>query len=103
MWEGEPDLNVALLEAVDIGTSHAYCRIRWKASARHHQSLRAYSAFIGRGSMSRWYCLHLSLVVLRFMARWIDRAERLAHLVGMMLRRDDAPLKRKVAVDSRVI
>lgn len=48
VWEGEPDLNVALLEAVDIGTSHiAGYTLEGKARGTT-QVFEAYSAFIGR-------------------------------------------------------
>ncbi|SUG65188.1 erythronate-4-phosphate dehydrogenase [Salmonella enterica subsp. enterica] len=76
VWEGEPDLNVALLEAVDIGTSHiAGYTLEGKARGTT-QVFEAYK----RVYRSRAACragditgLRLSLVVLRFMARWINR------------------------------
>ncbi len=75
VWEGEPDLNVALLEAVDIGTSHiAGYTLEGKARGTT-QSLRRIARLLAASSVSRWrhYCLRLSLVVLRFTARWINR------------------------------
>ncbi len=50
--EGEPDLNVALLEAVDIGV--AYCRLYAGRQKRATGVFEGHGAFIGRGSVSRW-------------------------------------------------
>lgn len=98
VWEGEPDLNVALLEAVDIGTSHiAGYTLEGKARGTT-QVFEAYSAFIGREQ-------HVALETLLPAPEFgritlhgpLDQPtlKRLAHLV-YDVRRDDAPL-RKVA------
>ncbi|EDP8645725.1 4-phosphoerythronate dehydrogenase PdxB [Salmonella bongori] len=98
VWEGEPDLNVALLEAVDIGTSHiAGYTLEGKARGTT-QVFEAYSAFIGREQ-------HVALETLLPAPEFgritlhgpLDQAtlKRLVHLV-YDVRRDDAPL-RKVA------
>ncbi|SUG46680.1 erythronate-4-phosphate dehydrogenase [Salmonella enterica subsp. arizonae] len=98
VWEGEPDLNVALLDAVDIGTSHiAGYTLEGKARGTT-QVFEAYSAFIGREQ-------HVALETLLPAPEFgritlhgpLDQPtlKRLAHLV-YDVRRDDAPL-RKVA------
>ncbi|QDD41171.1 4-phosphoerythronate dehydrogenase PdxB [Salmonella enterica subsp. arizonae] len=98
VWEGEPDLNVALLDAVDIGTSHiAGYTLEGKARGTA-QVFEAYSAFIGREQ-------HVALETLLPAPEFgritlhgpLDQPtlKRLAHLV-YDVRRDDAPL-RKVA------
>lgn len=98
VWEGEPDLNVALLEAVDIGTSHiAGYTLEGKARGTT-QVFEAYSAFTGREQ-------HVALETLLPAPEFgritlhgpLDQPtlKRLAHLV-YDVRRDDTPL-RKVA------
>lgn len=47
VWEGEPDLNVALLEKADIGTAHI-AGIPWKEKRAAPQVFEAFSKFIGR-------------------------------------------------------
>lgn len=98
VWEGEPDLNVALLEAVDIGTSHiAGYTLEGKARGTT-QVFEAYSAFIGR---EQSVALETLLPAPEFgritLHGPLDQAtlKRLVHLV-YDVRRDDAPL-RKVA------
>ncbi|ECC8922659.1 4-phosphoerythronate dehydrogenase PdxB [Salmonella bongori] len=98
VWEAEPDLNVALLEAVDIGTSHiAGYTLEGKARGTT-QVFEAYSAFIGR---EQSVALETLLPAPEFgritLHGPLDQAtlKRLVHLV-YDVRRDDAPL-RKVA------
>ncbi|MFQ0833726.1 4-phosphoerythronate dehydrogenase PdxB [Citrobacter gillenii] len=98
VWEGEPDLNVALLEKADIGTAHiAGYTLEGKARGTT-QVFEAYSKFIGREQ-------HVALSTLLPAPEFgritlhgpLDQPtlKRLVHLV-YDVRRDDAPL-RKVA------
>ena len=98
VWEGEPDLNVALLEKADIGTAHiAGYTLEGKARGTT-QVFEAYSKFIGHEQ-------HVALSTLLPAPEFgritlhgpLDQPtlKRLAHLV-YDVRRDDAPL-RKVA------
>nr|WP_206158470.1 4-phosphoerythronate dehydrogenase PdxB [Citrobacter freundii] len=98
VWEGEPDLNVALLEKADIGTAHiAGYTLEGKARGTT-QVFEAYSKFIGHEQ-------HVALSTLLPTPEFgritlhgpLDQPtlKRLVHLV-YDVRRDDAPL-RKVA------
>ena len=98
VWEGEPDLNVALLEKADIGTAHiAGYTLEGKARGTT-QVFEAYSKFIGHEQ-------HVALSTLLPAPEFgritlhgpLDQPtlKRLVHLV-YDVRRDDAPL-RKVA------
>lgn len=98
VWEGEPDLNLALLERADIGTPHiAGYTLEGKARGTT-QVFEAFSAFIGQPETVALNTLlpppEFSRVSLRGP---LDQTalKRLAHLV-YDVRRDDAPL-RKVA------
>ncbi|WP_432700070.1 4-phosphoerythronate dehydrogenase PdxB [Kluyvera cryocrescens] len=98
VWEPEPDLNLALLEKVDLGTSHiAGYTLEGKARGTT-QVFEAYSQFIGQPQEVALSSLlpapefgHISL------HGPLDQPtlKRLVHLV-YDVRRDDAPL-RKVA------
>lgn len=98
VWEGEPDLDVALLDKVDIGTPHiAGYTLEGKARGTT-QVFEAYTAFLGQ---PQHVALSSLLPVPEFSTITLhgplDQAtlKRLAHLV-YDVRRDDAPL-RKVA------
>lgn len=95
VWEGEPDLNVDLLNAVDIGTAHiAGYTLEGKARGTT-QVFEALSAFIGREQ-------HVALDTLLPAPEFgritlhgpLDQPtlKRLVHLV-YDVRRDDAPLR----------
>ncbi|MFU0881431.1 4-phosphoerythronate dehydrogenase PdxB [Kluyvera cryocrescens] len=98
VWEPEPDLNLALLDKVDLGTSHiAGYTLEGKARGTT-QVFEAYSQFIGQPQEVALSSLlpapefgHISL------HGPLDQPtlKRLVHLV-YDVRRDDAPL-RKVA------
>lgn len=75
VWEGEPNLTSRYWKPW-ISARRILPAIRWKAKrAAPPRSLRRIARLSVASSMSRWrhYCLRLSLVVLRFMARWINR------------------------------
>lgn len=98
VWEPEPDLNLALLEKVDIGTSHiAGYTLEGKARGTT-QVFEAYSKFIGQ---TQQVALDTLLPPPEFgritLHGKLDQPtlKRLVHLV-YDVRRDDAPL-RKVA------
>ena len=98
VWEGEPDLDVALLDKVDIGTPHiAGYTLEGKARGTT-QVFEAYTAFLGR---PQHVALNSLLPVPEFSTITLHGPldqpilKRLAHLV-YDVRRDDAPL-RKVA------
>lgn len=98
VWEPEPDLNVALLDKVDIGTAHiAGYTLEGKARGTT-QVFEAYSAFIGK---SQQVALDTLLPTPDFgritLHGPLDQGtlKRLVHLV-YDVRRDDA-LLRKVA------
>ncbi|WP_312141763.1 4-phosphoerythronate dehydrogenase PdxB [Atlantibacter hermannii] len=98
VWEPEPDLNVALLEKVDIGTAHiAGYTLEGKARGTT-QVFEAYSAFIGKPQQIALDTLLPAPEFGRITLHGpLDQAtlKRLVHLV-YDVRRDDAPL-RKVA------
>ncbi|ASG63033.1 4-phosphoerythronate dehydrogenase PdxB [Kluyvera genomosp. 3] len=98
VWEPEPDLNLALLDKVDLGTSHiAGYTLEGKARGTT-QVFEAYSQFIGQ---PQEVALSSLLPVPEFgrisLHGPLDQPtlKRLVHLV-YDVRRDDAPL-RKVA------
>lgn len=98
VWEPEPDLNLALLDKVDIGTSHiAGYTLEGKARGTT-QVFEAYSKFIGQAQQVALYTLlpppEFGRITLHGK---LDQPtlKRLVHLV-YDVRRDDAPL-RKVA------
>lgn len=98
VWEPEPELNVALLDKVDIGTAHiAGYTLEGKARGTT-QVFEAYSEFIGQ---KQQVALDTLLPAPEFgritLHGPLDQAtlKRLVHLV-YDVRRDDAPL-RKVA------
>lgn len=98
VWEPEPDLNLALLDKVDLGTSHiAGYTLEGKARGTT-QVFEAYSQFIGQ---PQEVALSTLLPVPEFgrisLHGPLDQPtlKRLVHLV-YDVRRDDAPL-RKVA------
>ena len=98
VWEPEPELNVALLEKVDIGTAHiAGYTLEGKARGTT-QVFEAFSEFIGQ---KQQVALDTLLPAPEFgritLHGPLDQAtlKRLVHLV-YDVRRDDAPL-RKVA------
>ncbi|MEO3990925.1 4-phosphoerythronate dehydrogenase PdxB [Pseudocitrobacter cyperus] len=98
VWEPEPDLNLALLDKVDIGTSHiAGYTLEGKARGTT-QVFEAYSQFIGHAQQ---VALDTLLPAPEFgritLHGTLDQPtlKRLVHLV-YDVRRDDAPL-RKVA------
>lgn len=98
VWEPEPDLNLALLDRVDIGTPHiAGYTLEGKARGTT-QVFEAYSAFIGHPQQ---VALDTLLPAPEFgritLHGALDQStlKRLVHLV-YDVRRDDAPL-RKVA------
>ncbi|MGX9742681.1 4-phosphoerythronate dehydrogenase PdxB [Pseudocitrobacter corydidari] len=98
VWEPEPDLNLALLDKVDIGTSHiAGYTLEGKARGTT-QVFEAYSKFIGQAQQ---VALDTLLPPPEFgritLHGKLDQPtlKRLVHLV-YDVRRDDAPL-RKVA------
>ncbi|MTH46388.1 4-phosphoerythronate dehydrogenase PdxB [Intestinirhabdus alba] len=100
VWEGEPGLDVALLERVDIGTPHiAGYSLEGKARGTT-QVFEAYSAFLGR---EQRVALDTLLPAPEFgritLHGPLDQPtlKRLAHLV-YDVRRDDAPLRRVAAV-----
>lgn len=75
VWEGEPDLNVDLLNTIDIGTAHiAGYTLEGKARGTT-QVFEAYSAFIGHEQRVALDTLlpPRNLAVLRCMVRWISR------------------------------
>lgn len=95
VWEGEPDLNVELLNKIDIGTAHiAGYTLEGKARGTT-QVFEAWSAFIGREQ-------HVALDTLLPAPEFgritlhgpLDQPtlKRLVHLV-YDVRRDDAPLR----------
>ena len=95
VWEGEPDLNVDLLNTIDIGTAHiAGYTLEGKARGTT-QVFEAYSAFIGHEQ-------HVALDTLLPAPEFgritlhgpLDQPtlKRLVHLV-YDVRRDDAPLR----------
>nr|WP_289712265.1 4-phosphoerythronate dehydrogenase PdxB [Citrobacter amalonaticus] len=95
VWEGEPDLNVDLLNTIDIGTAHiAGYTLEGKARGTT-QVFEAWSAFIGREQ-------HIALDTLLPAPEFgritlhgpLDQPtlKRLVHLV-YDVRRDDAPLR----------
>jgi len=98
VWEPEPDLNVALLDKVDIGTAHiAGYTLEGKARGTT-QVFEAYSAFIGKPQQVALDTLLPAPEFGRITLHGpLDQAtlKRLVHLV-YDVRRDDAPL-RKVA------
>ncbi len=98
VWEPEPDLNVALLEKVDIGTAHiAGYTLEGKARGTT-QVFEAYSAFIGKPQQIALDTLLPAPEFGRITLHGpLNQAtlKRLVHLV-YDVRRDDAPL-RKVA------
>jgi len=98
VWEPEPDLNVALLEKVDIGTAHiAGYTLEGKARGTT-QVFEAYSALIGKPQQIALDTLLPAPEFGRITLHGpLDQAtlKRLVHLV-YDVRRDDAPL-RKVA------
>ncbi|MDN8599349.1 MULTISPECIES: 4-phosphoerythronate dehydrogenase PdxB [Citrobacter] len=98
VWEGEPELNVELLEKIDIGTPHiAGYTLEGKARGTT-QVFEAYSAFIDKAQQ---VALDTLLPAPEFgritLHGTLDQPtlKRLVHLV-YDVRRDDAPL-RKVA------
>lgn len=98
VWEPEPDLNLALLDKVDVGTSHiAGYTLEGKARGTT-QVFEAYSQFIGHAQQ---VALDTLLPAPEFgritLHGKLDQPtlKRLVHLV-YDVRRDDAPL-RKVA------
>lgn len=98
VWEGEPELNVELLEKIDIGTPHiAGYTLEGKARGTT-QVFEAYSAFIDNAQQ---VALDTLLPAPEFGRITLHGAldqptlKRLVHLV-YDVRRDDAPL-RKVA------
>ncbi|MDA8480570.1 4-phosphoerythronate dehydrogenase PdxB [Citrobacter sp. Awk 4] len=98
VWEGEPDLNVELLEKIDVGTPHiAGYTLEGKARGTT-QVFEAYSAFIDNAQQ---VALDTLLPAPEFgritLHGTLDQPtlKRLVHLV-YDVRRDDAPL-RKVA------
>ena len=98
VWEPEPDLNVALLDKVDIGTAHiAGYTLEGKARGTT-QVFEAYSAFIGKLQQIALDSLLPAPEFGRITLHGpLDQPtlKRLVHLV-YDVRRDDAPL-RKVA------
>lgn len=98
VWEGEPDLNTALLEHVDIGTAHiAGYTLEGKARGTT-QVFEAYSQFIGQAQQVALDTLLPAPEFGRITLHGpLDQPtlKRLVHLV-YDVRRDDAPL-RKVA------
>jgi len=98
VWEPEPDLNVALLDKVDIGTAHiAGYTLEGKARGTT-QVFEAYSAFIGKPQQIALDSLLPAPEFGRITLHGpLDQPtlKRLVHLV-YDVRRDDAPL-RKVA------
>ncbi|WP_313436681.1 4-phosphoerythronate dehydrogenase PdxB [Atlantibacter hermannii] len=98
VWEPEPDLNVALLEKVDIGTAHIAGYTLEGKSRGTTQVFEAYSAFIGKPQQIALDTLLPAPEFGRITLHGpLDQAtlKRLVHLV-YDVRRDDAPL-RKVA------
>lgn len=98
VWEPEPDLNLALLDKVDIGTSHiAGYTLEGKARGTT-QVFEAYSKFVGQAQQ---VALDTLLPAPEFGRITLHgklsqpTLKRLVHLV-YDVRRDDAPL-RKVA------
>ena len=98
VWEGEPNLNTALLEHVDIGTPHiAGYTLEGKARGTT-QVFEAYSQFIGQAQQVALDTLLPAPEFGRITLHGpLDQPtlKRLVHLV-YDVRRDDAPL-RKVA------
>ena len=98
VWEPEPDLNLALLDKVDLGTSHiAGYTLEGKARGTT-QVFEAYSQFIGQPQEVALSTLLPAPEFGRISLHGpLDQPtlKRLAHLV-YDVRRDDAPL-RKVA------
>ena len=98
VWEPEPDLNLALLDNVDLGTSHiAGYTLEGKARGTT-QVFEAYSQFIGQPQEVALSTLLPAPEFGRISLHGpLDQPtlKRLAHLV-YDVRRDDAPL-RKVA------
>ena len=98
VWEPEPDLNLALLEKVDLGTSHiAGYTLEGKARGTT-QVFEAYSQFIGQPQEVALSSLLPAPEFGRISLHGpLDQPtlKRLVHLV-YDVRRDDAPL-RKVA------
>lgn len=95
VWEGEPDLNVELLNLADIGTPHiAGYTLEGKARGTT-QVFEAWSAFIGR---EQHVALDTLLPAPEFGRITLHGAldqptlKRLVHLV-YDVRRDDAPLR----------
>ncbi|WP_276642254.1 4-phosphoerythronate dehydrogenase PdxB [Siccibacter turicensis] len=95
VWEPEPDLNVALLDKVDIGTAHiAGYTLEGKARGTT-QVFEAFSEFIGQ---KQQVALDALLPAPEFgrltLHGALDQAtlKRLVHLV-YDVRRDDAPLR----------
>ncbi|RPH30437.1 4-phosphoerythronate dehydrogenase PdxB [Buttiauxella warmboldiae] len=100
VWEPEPELNVALLNKVDIGTAHiAGYTLEGKARGTT-QVFEAFSAFIGQ---KQQVALDTLLPAPEFgritLHGALDQAtlKRLVHLV-YDVRRDDAPLRKVAAI-----
>lgn len=95
VWEGEPDLNTALLERVDIGTAHiAGYTLEGKARGTT-QVFEAYSQFIGQAQQVALDTLLPAPEFGRITLHGpLDQPtlKRLVHLV-YDVRRDDAPLR----------
>ncbi|WP_313667924.1 4-phosphoerythronate dehydrogenase PdxB [Atlantibacter sp.] len=100
VWEPEPDLNVALLDKVDIGTAHiAGYTLEGKARGTT-QVFEAYSAFIGKPQQIALDSLLPAPEFGRITLHGpLDQPtlKRLVHLV-YDVRRDDAPLRKVAAV-----
>jgi erythronate-4-phosphate dehydrogenase len=99
VWEAEPDLNVALLDKVDIGTAHiAGYTLEGKARGTT-QVFEAYTAFLGTPHQVALDTLLPSPEVVRLALHGaLDETtlKRLVHLV-YDVRRDDALLRHVAA------
>ena len=100
VWEGEPDLNTALLARVDIATAHiAGYTLEGKARGTT-QVFEAYSQFIGRPQQVALDTLLPAPEFGRITLHGpLDQPtlKRLVHLV-YDVRRDDAPLRKVAAI-----
>ena len=100
VWEGEPALNTALLDRVDIGTAHiAGYTLEGKARGTT-QVFEAYSQFIGQAQQVALDTLLPAPEFGRITLHGpLDQPtlKRLVHLV-YDVRRDDAPLRKVAAI-----
>lgn len=100
VWEGEPDLNTALLDRVDIGTAHIAGYTLEGRARGTTQVFEAWSQFIGQAQQVALDTLLPAPEFGRITLHGpLDQPtlKRLVHLV-YDVRRDDAPLRKVAAI-----